>query len=774
MTQADRLTVLAVSPVAEAGGAETLLLDVLVGLHGDDIGIALLVLGDGPLAGLAGSRGVRVLTGPALSFRRPVAIASGVAAVRRSVRAVRPDIVLASHPKGQVICRLATVGDMQLTHVAQLYDPPSPASVSIRVAARLSGLRLSITDETAAAYRALRSGLDPVVIPPGTDRERLLRDARAGDGERAWTQTGLRGPGPRVVMFGRLQRFKGPHDFISMASAVSASHPDARFLVIGPDSPVEPDLRAELEATIVAGGLRGSVALAGRLSAADLAATVAGATLLVHPAHREPFGLAVVEALALGTPVVAYAAPGPASILETGGGELVAVGDVDGLARAVARALDDPDTLARWSAGTGPTSSRFDVTATVARYRQVLTEATSNATRTGPPALHSIGVAPAQASCVRDYGSLLDAELRSRGIAVTSHWFENDGDRLTAVLGASARLVGLGLTLPRTSSVIWHYSPVSYGFRGLPIFGVLVGVALRARRCRVVSVLHELAYAYRPDIDRRRAWVKAFVQELALRVVLAGSAEIVVTTDLRGEDVRRRARPGAGLRVIPVFPTIPVRRAGRPSDAAGRPFVIGVPGYAGDGVRPDILLEALNLLGLAGEVRVVLLGAPGPGSADGRRWSQLAIEHGCADCLEFTGVVDPEELSRRFAESVVVVLVNEEGPSGRKTTLAAALAHGLPVVSLDGYNRWDEVIEAGALQVVPADASALASALAALRDSPTARAALGMRGAAFADAHMSLRVAADAFVGLLADPPASACRGERSGQDSRRGRDVGC
>jgi glycosyltransferase involved in cell wall biosynthesis len=236
----------------------------------------------------------------------------------------------------------------------------------------------------------------------------------------------------------------------------------------------------------------------------------------------------------------------------------------------------------------------------------------------------------------------------------------------------------------------------------------------------------------------------AFAQRLALKVVLAGSTEVVVTTDARREALHRR-RKRRGVHVVPVFPTIPV--AASAANNSGL-FVIGVPGYAGDGVRPDVLVEALALLDGGRSLRTVLLGAPGADSEHGRRWRRLADQHQVTG-MDFTGVVGAPELSRHFASCNVVVLVNEEGPSARKTTLATSLAHGLPVVSLDGYNRWGELVAAGAVRVVPADPQILAGTLAELRDSPATRAALAERGRAFAEDHMSVQAAANTFACLL-------------------------
>jgi glycosyltransferase involved in cell wall biosynthesis len=740
--------VLAVSPVGEAGGAEVLLVGVLAGLADAGSDVTLLVLGEGPLESLARSHGVPLVKGPAFSLRRPRSFALAAAAVRRELGLTRPLVVLSSHPKAQIVSRLACLGARGLTHVTQLYDPPAATCVSARLAACLRGLRLAITEETAASYRRWRPAQDPVVIPPGLDLAALRGDAGRGDGDAAWERAGMGSRRPRVVMVGRLQRFKGALDLLEAATAVLARVPEALFLIIGPDSPIEPTLGAALRTEIELRGLGRSVAVAGRLDGGDLAATMRDADLLVHPAARDPFGLVLVESLALGTPVVAYASSGPASILGGTGapGALVPVGDVDALADAVAGALSDRSVMTAWERSASRVAARYDVGAVVDRYLALLSHA-AGAT-SWPAMVTSIGVVPPGPSGVRDYGRLLAEELERSGVEVAQRWLESDGVRMATAATMSGQLLRLAVTLPRGGVALWHYSPVRYGYRGLPGFGVLLGVLLRLRGCRVVSVLHELAYTYRPGLDRPAGWVRAQVQRIALRAVLAGSNEVVVTTDRRHASLQSQNRwHGERVHLVPVFPTIP-RWEGPAPGGDGR-FVVGVLGYSGDGVRPDLLLKAVRALGPPEGLRLVLLGAPGPGSPDGQRWRRLAEEEGVAGSLDFTGVVSPDEFGRRLAGCTVVALVNEEGPSSRKTTLAVALAQGLPVVSIDGYNRWERLAEAQAVRLVPSDADALGRALVELRDNPLARASLGKRGADFAAEHMSVTAAAEVFAPLL-------------------------
>jgi glycosyltransferase involved in cell wall biosynthesis len=209
------------------------------------------------------------------------------------------------------------------------------------------------------------------VIPPGLDRERLVATALRGDAEAAWLRAGLASDGrQRILMVARLQRFKGPLDFVDMAAAVTEQRP-AQFLIVGPDSPREPALRQEIRERIDARGLASTVALAGRLPSEDLAATVEAADLLVHPAKEETFGLVVLQALILGTPAIAYDSPGPSSILASGGGRVVPAGNLDGLSSAVLEALSDPALLDRWRQETRSGAARFDLEAVVDRYVEV-------------------------------------------------------------------------------------------------------------------------------------------------------------------------------------------------------------------------------------------------------------------------------------------------------------------------------------------------------------------------------------------------------------------
>jgi glycosyltransferase involved in cell wall biosynthesis len=200
--------------------------------------------------------------------------------------------------------------------------------------------------------------------------------------------------------------------------------------------------------------------------------------------------------------------------------------------------------------------------------------------------------------------------------------------------------------------------------------------------------------------------------------------------------------------VIPVFSNIAVEPR-PPNQASSAPLLLGVVGYANDGVNPPLLVEALSRLPSRPGLRVLLLGAPGPDSPWGERWRRAAQDAGIGELLEFTGVLPPQELSRQLSACDLVVFPDEAGPSSRKGTLAAALAHGRPVVAIDGPEGWPLLIEAGAVHLCTADPAQLATAIDRLHRDVAVRNGLGAAATAFYSQHMRLELAGAKVVALM-------------------------
>lgn len=148
-------------------------------------------------------------------------------------------------------------------------------------------------------------------------------------------ELGIAPDSPLCVTVARLSEEKGLLHLIAAAPLVLKTCPNARFVIVG-EGPLRPDLEQE----IAAAGLSAAVILAGfRPDATDI---IAAGDLFVLPSLAEPFGLVLLEAMALGKPVVATAAGGPLEIVVDGKtGLLVPPADARSMADALRRLLTD-------------------------------------------------------------------------------------------------------------------------------------------------------------------------------------------------------------------------------------------------------------------------------------------------------------------------------------------------------------------------------------------------------------------------------------------------
>ncbi len=144
----------------------------------------------------------------------------------------------------------------------------------------------------------------------------------------------LAGEPPVVLSAGRLNAQKDYPTLLRAFSLVIRGRP-VRLVILG-----EGEERAGLEAMVRDLGLEDVVSLPG--FAKNPYAYMSRATVFVLSSTWEGFGNVLVEAMAVGTPVVATDCPnGPAEILENGKyGRLVPVGNAEALAEGILAALD--------------------------------------------------------------------------------------------------------------------------------------------------------------------------------------------------------------------------------------------------------------------------------------------------------------------------------------------------------------------------------------------------------------------------------------------------
>jgi glycosyltransferase involved in cell wall biosynthesis len=133
----------------------------------------------------------------------------------------------------------------------------------------------------------------------------------------------------------RLHEEKGNRFFVMAAPQVLREFPDARFIIVG-DGP----LRKELEKLAEDLDLRGKLHFAGFVS--DVAVALAAIDIAVMASLREGFGIALIEAMAAGKPVVATSVGGMREIVQhEENGLLVPPANGTAMAAALVRLLKD-------------------------------------------------------------------------------------------------------------------------------------------------------------------------------------------------------------------------------------------------------------------------------------------------------------------------------------------------------------------------------------------------------------------------------------------------
>lgn len=144
---------------------------------------------------------------------------------------------------------------------------------------------------------------------------------------------------PIFLMIGRLLGDKGTREYAAAARQVRARHPEARFRLVGwIDSNPDAIDQSELDAWIA----DGTVEFLGKLD--DVRPAIAASTVYVLPSYREGTPRTVLEAMAMGRPIITTEAPGcRETVIDGENGFLVPVKSVDALVEAMLRFIDNPD-----------------------------------------------------------------------------------------------------------------------------------------------------------------------------------------------------------------------------------------------------------------------------------------------------------------------------------------------------------------------------------------------------------------------------------------------
>ena len=294
-----------------------------------------------------------------------------IAALRRQIRSTNAVAVVSNMAKAQlyggVAARLAGVPNVYWQHLIPGDRRLDVGARRVPVAAVIAG-----SDPVVDAQRRQTPRVPIHKVHPGIDIAAVRASSGGGSALRArlgW------GDAPAIGIVGRLEAWKGQRTFLRAAAAVAAEVPDVQVAVVG-DAVVghEGDYAAELRALAHDLGIADFTTFAGHVD--DVASWYEALDVVVHASEEpEPFGLVLVEAMALGATVVATAGGGPLEIIEDGvSGLLVPARDSDAMARAVIDLLRDPARRARIGLEAARRAERFDESTMATAIAAVLRE----------------------------------------------------------------------------------------------------------------------------------------------------------------------------------------------------------------------------------------------------------------------------------------------------------------------------------------------------------------------------------------------------------------
>ncbi len=268
--------------------------------------------------------------------------------VRRAARRHGADVVHANSIRAGLELVLARVAPAaSVVHVRDCLPPGVLTTATMRTIAAGAGTIVANSHYTAGTVKRAAPAAHVEVVHPAIDLDEF-DPARI---DRAAARAALGVAGTRRVLLGvvaQLSPWKGQDTAIEALRLLREQDLDAHLLLIGEAKFVASATRFDNEAYV--SGLRRLVAEAGledRVSwlgeREDVAQLIAALDVLLLPSHEEPFGRALLEAMALEVPVLATNVGGPPELVTEGiDGYLVPPREPAAWAQGVRRVIGGP------------------------------------------------------------------------------------------------------------------------------------------------------------------------------------------------------------------------------------------------------------------------------------------------------------------------------------------------------------------------------------------------------------------------------------------------
>lgn len=221
-------------------------------------------------------------------------------------------------------------------------------------------------------YRADRRKVS--IVPPGVDAARFAPVPR----EKARAAVGLRENQRMMLFVGRLEPLKAVDTIIKAASLLQTADPSllegVRFTIVGGDAH-NPE-RRKLATLAESLGVSHLIDFAGSKDHTQLPYYYSAAEALLMPSDYESFGMAALEAMASGTPVIASGVGGLQYLIKDGEtGYLVPVRDAEALATSLCRLLSHPSDRQRMGTNAAAVAQGYDWKIIASKLIEVFVEA---------------------------------------------------------------------------------------------------------------------------------------------------------------------------------------------------------------------------------------------------------------------------------------------------------------------------------------------------------------------------------------------------------------
>lgn len=174
-----------------------------------------------------------------------------------------------------------------------------------------------------------------------------------------------------AAMVGNIREWKGQHVVLEALRLLpAADRARLHVLFVGATAPEHADYQRRLDTLVREHGLGDTVTFLG--ARRDVPDLFRAADFAIHASTiPEPFGLVLVEAMALGCPMIASQGGGPAEIITPGSGLTFDTREPRQLAEHIARLVRDPAMRARLAAGAAQRATQFSVARNVEGVERV-------------------------------------------------------------------------------------------------------------------------------------------------------------------------------------------------------------------------------------------------------------------------------------------------------------------------------------------------------------------------------------------------------------------